>query len=166
MKTIWAPWRIEYILSRKGPGCVFCDIYGERRDRENLILYRGELNYVVMNRYPYTGGHLMVVPYHHASSFEGLTHETLSEMMAIAKLSVDCLAEVMRPEGFNTGINIGEAAGAGIKEHLHMHVVPRWAGDSSFMAVLDEARVIPEHLLATYDKLLPVFAGRSKGNRT
>lgn len=166
MKTIWAPWRIEYILSKKGPGCVFCDIYRECRDRENLILHRGELNYVVMNRYPYTGGHLMVVPYRHTSSFKGLTQETLSEMMAIARLSVDCLSEVMRPEGFNTGINIGEAAGAGIKEHLHMHVVPRWAGDSSFMAVLDEARVIPEHLLATYDKLLPAFAGRGKGNRT
>jgi ATP adenylyltransferase len=119
MKTIWAPWRIEYILSKKGPECVFCDIYKESRDRENLILYRGELNYVVMNRYPYTGGHLMVVPYHHASSLEGLTHETLSEMMAIAKLSVDCLAEVMRPEGFNTAPAHARrtALGGGLKLH-------------------------------------------------
>lgn len=157
MKTLWAPWRIEYILSKKGPGCIFCDMPGEKKDRENLILFRGKLNYVIMNRFPYTGGHLMVVPYMHKSSFKGLPEGTLAEMMDLARYSVDCLTEVMRPEGFNTGINIGEAAGAGIEEHLHMHIVPRWVGDSSFMAVLDEVRVIPEHLSATYDKLFTVF---------
>lgn len=157
MKALWAPWRIEYILSKKGPECVFCQIASEERDRDNLILYRGDHNYVVMNRYPYGGGHVMVVPYFHTSSFEGLSVEALSEMMEIARLSLDCLSEVMRPEGFNTGINIGQAAGAGIREHLHMHIVPRWVGDSSFMAVVDEIKVIPEHLLATYDKLRPVF---------
>jgi ATP adenylyltransferase len=157
MKQLWAPWRIEYILSKKGPGCVFCDLPGEARDRENLILYRGEHNFIIMNRFPYNGGHLMVVPYVHKSSFEGLSPETLGEMMELARICTGVLWRVMHPEGFNTGINIGEAAGAGIEEHLHMHVVPRWAGDSSFMAVLDEVRVVPEHLLSTYDKLYPEF---------
>jgi ATP adenylyltransferase len=157
MKQLWAPWRIQYILSRKGPGCIFCDLPGEERDRDNLILYRGEHNYIIMNRFPYNGGHLMVVPYQHRSSFDGLSAETLSEMMELVRRSVDVLGVVMHPEGFNTGLNIGEAAGAGIEEHLHMHIVPRWVGDSSFMAVLDEVRVIPQHLLETYDKLYPEF---------
>lgn len=157
MKQLWAPWRIEYILSKKGPGCVFCDLPKEDRDRENLILCRGEHNFIIMNRFPYNGGHLMVVPYVHKSSFEGLSPDILAEMMELARTCTAVLGRVMRPEGFNTGINIGEAAGAGIEEHLHMHVVPRWAGDSSFMAVLDEVRVVPEHLLATYDKLYPEF---------
>jgi len=157
MKQLWAPWRIEYILSKKGPGCVFCDLPSEDRDRDNLILFRGEHNYIIMNRFPYNGGHLMVVPYVHKSSFEGLSGEALSEMMALTRRSVDVLGKVMRPEGFNTGLNIGEAAGAGIEEHLHMHIVPRWVGDSSFMAVLDEVKIIPQHLLASYDLLCPEF---------
>ncbi|MEJ2184189.1 MAG: HIT domain-containing protein [Nitrospirota bacterium] len=157
MKVLWAPWRIQYILSRKGPGCIFCEMSREDRDRENLILYRGRQNYVIMNRFPYTGGHLMVVPYEHSSSLEGYAGGVLDEMMALARYSLECLSEVLRPEGFNTGINIGQAAGAGIEEHLHMHIVPRWVGDASFMAVLDEVRVVPEHITATYDKLRPVF---------
>ena len=160
MKTIWAPWRIEYILGKKGPGCIFCDLPKEDRDRDNVILYRAEHCFVIMNRFPYTGGHLMVVPYFHTSSFEGLSVEVLTEMMTLTTLSVEILIEAMRPEGFNVGINIGQAAGAGIREHLHMHVVPRWVGDSSFMAVQDEVRVIPEHLLVTYDKLYPLFNRR------
>jgi len=161
VKALWAPWRIEYILSKKGPECVLCEIVRQERDRDNLILLRGRHNYVVMNRFPYNGGHLMVVPFFHTSSFDGLSPEVLLEMMEITRFSVDCLSRVMRPEGFNVGLNIGLAAGAGIKEHLHMHVVPRWVGDASFMAVLDEVKVIPEHLLATYDKLRPLFEGYS-----
>lgn len=159
MKQLWAPWRIQYILSDKGKSCVFCDLpaEGEERDRENLILYRAKHNYIIMNKFPYNGGHVMIVPYFHTSTFDGLSSEVLDEMMRLCKFSVDCLKGALRPEGFNTGINIGHAAGAGIKEHLHMHIVPRWAGDSSFMAILDEVRVIPEHLSATYDKLRPVF---------
>jgi ATP adenylyltransferase len=157
MKQLWAPWRIDYILSKKEDTCIFCTMPSEQKDRDNLILQRGKHNYVIMNRYPYSGGHLMVVPYMHTSTLEGLNEETLSEMMMLTKSSLAHLTEVMRPEGFNTGLNIGTAAGAGIKEHLHMHLVPRWGGDSNFMAVMDEIRVIPEHLLATYDKLLAVF---------
>ncbi len=160
MRQLWAPWRIEYILSKKGPECIFCDLpaMDKDKDRDNLILHRGRENFVIMNRYPYNNGHLMVVPFLHTSSFEGLeTGNSLSEMMALTRKCTDTLREVMDPEGFNIGLNMGTAAGAGIREHLHMHIVPRWAGDSSFMAVLDEVRVMPEHIMATYDKLWKVF---------
>jgi ATP adenylyltransferase len=157
MKQLWAPWRIEYILSEKGGSCLFCDVHTEDRDRDNLILYRGRNSYIIMNRFPYNSGHLMIVPYFHTSSFDGLSDEVLAEMTVLTKISVEHLKKSMRPEGFNTGINIGKAAGAGIEEHLHIHVVPRWVGDSSFMAVLDEIRVVPEHLMETYDKLYPLF---------
>jgi ATP adenylyltransferase len=157
MKTLWAPWRIEYVLSKKGPECLFCTIAKKQRDRENLILLRGSYMYIVMNRYPYNNGHLMVVPYVHTSDFRGLGKDALTEMMELTKLSTERISDVMRPEGFNTGLNIGRAAGAGIDEHLHMHIVPRWVGDSSFMALAEETRVIPEHLRETYDKLHPVM---------
>jgi ATP adenylyltransferase len=165
MRQLWAPWRIEYILSEKGDRCLFCDVHAEDRDRDNLILYRDRNAYIIMNRYPYNSGHLMVVPYFHTSSFDGLSEEVLSEMTMLTKLSIKCLAESMRPEGFNTGINIGNAAGAGIEEHLHIHVVPRWVGDSSFMAVLDEVRVVPEHLMETYDKLYNIFNKKRAVNK-
>ncbi|MBI5211940.1 MAG: HIT domain-containing protein [Nitrospirae bacterium] len=157
MKTLWAPWRMEYILSEKEKECLFCVKPHENKDRDNLILYRSEDVYVIMNKYPYNNGHLMIVPYAHASSFEGLSEKTLSELMAVTAYSVDCLKRAFNPEGFNVGINIGEVAGAGIEEHIHIHIVPRWAGDASFMTVLGEVRVIPEHILETYDKLYPIF---------
>ena len=159
MKQLWAPWRIEYILSDKSGPCIFCEYpeKGKDEDRQSLILYRGRLCYVMMNKYPYNGGHLMVVPYAHVWDLEGLPADALSELAALTRRAAGCLSRVMRPEGFNIGLNTGKAAGAGIEEHLHMHVVPRWTGDNSFMAVLDEVHVIPEHLFATYDKLRPVF---------
>ncbi|MDA8087267.1 MAG: HIT domain-containing protein, partial [Nitrospiraceae bacterium] len=157
MKQLWAPWRIEYILSKKTGECIFCEYPKKNDDRQSLLLYRGRLCYVMMNKYPYNGGHLMVVPFRHAWDLEGLGDDEINELVALTKRSIACISRVMRPEGFNTGLNIGKAAGAGIEEHLHMHIVPRWTGDSSFMAVLDEVRVVPEHLLATYDKLFPVF---------
>jgi len=154
MKQLWSPWRIDYILGPKPGECIFCTMPREDHDRDNLILFRGKKNFIIMNRFPYNSGHLMIVPYFHTSSFHGLDTETLTEFTLLARSSVDCLGEVMRPEGFNTGLNIGQAAGAGIKEHLHMHVVPRWVGDSNFMAVMEDIRVVPEHILATYDKLI------------
>ncbi len=157
MKQLWAPWRIEYILSKKTDECIFCEYPKKNEDHQSLILYRGRLCYVMMNKYPYNGGHLMVVPFRHAWDLEGLEEDVICELMTLTKRSMASLSKVMRPEGFNTGLNIGRAAGAGIEEHLHMHIVPRWTGDNSFMAVLDEVHVIPEHLLATYDKLHPVF---------
>ena len=162
MKALWAPWRMEYILGPKGSECLFCLKPAEQKDRENLILYRGSHSYVIMNKYPYSNGHLMVVPYVHTSSFDNLSDADMLDIMKLAKLSIDCLTKAFHPEGFNVGINIGGVAGAGIEEHLHMHIVPRWAGDLNFMTVTGEIRVIPEHLLDTYDKLSPHFAGSGK----
>ena len=161
MKQLWAPWRIEYILSPEKGGCIFCEYPKKNRDddRQSLILYRGQTCFAMMNKYPYNAGHLLVVPYRHASGIGELEDGELCDLIRLTERSISCLSKAMGPEGFNTGFNMGRAAGAGIEEHLHMHVVPRWTGDSSFMAVLDEVRVMPEHLLATYDKLRPLFDG-------
>lgn len=157
MKVLWAPWRMDYILSEKEKDCIFC-VYPQRTDdRDTLILYRAAGVFVIMNKYPYNNGHLMVVPYHHASTLEGFPDDVLAELMTVTGYAVECLRKAFHPEGFNIGINIGEVAGAGIEEHLHIHIVPRWAGDANFMTITGEVRVIPEHILATYDKLYPVF---------
>jgi ATP adenylyltransferase len=159
MKVLWAPWRMAYILSDKNQGCIFCEMpkQGKSRDRDNLILYRSSHNLVMMNRYPYNNGHLMVVPYLHTSSLDGLTGEALLDFMKVTQHSINSLRKVLMPEGFNMGINIGKIAGAGMEDHIHLHMVPRWAGDTSFMTVLGEVRVIPEHIMDTYDKLFTVF---------
>ncbi|TAN44667.1 MAG: HIT domain-containing protein [Nitrospirae bacterium] len=157
MKNLWAPWRMEYILSEKEPYCIFCVKPSEKNDRDNLILHRGKEAFIIMNKYPYNNGHLMVVPYFHTSGLQDLKESALSEMMLLTQYATACVKKAFNPEGFNVGINIGGVAGAGIKEHIHIHIVPRWAGDSNFMAVTAELRVIPEHILETYDKLFPFF---------
>ena len=157
MKNLWAPWRMQYILGPKPGHCIFCGMPGEERDRDNLILCRAEHAYVIMNRYPYNNGHLMVLPYQHTSDLQGLGPQQMRQMMELTRFSVQCLRAEFKPEGFNIGINIGAVAGAGIEEHLHIHVVPRWVGDVSFMAVADEVRVVPEHLTESYERLLPHF---------
>ena len=138
----------------KARGCVFCDKIRENADRQNFVLYRGAKAFIILNLYPYNNGHLMIVPYAHLGQLEKVDEATLSEVMRLAKRSVSVLRKVMQPDGFNLGFNIGKAAGAGIDEHLHLHVVPRWEGDTNFMPVLGETRVIPELLETTYDKLL------------
>jgi len=130
---------------------------GKSRERDNPILYRSSHNYVVMNRYPYNNGHLMVVPYLHTPSLEGLTDEVLLDFMKVTQHAINSLRKAFMPEGFNIGINIGKVAGAGMEEHIHLHMVPRWVGDKSFMTVLGEVRVIPEHVMSTYDKLFTIF---------
>jgi ATP adenylyltransferase len=159
MKTLWAPWRMAYILSEKTQGCIFCEMPKQEksRDRDNLILFRSSYNFVIMNRYPYNNGHLMIAPYLHTSSLDGLTDEALLDFMKLTRHAINSLRKVMMPEGFNIGINIGKIAGAGMESHAHLHMVPRWAGDTSFMTVLDEVRVIPEHIMETYDKLFAAF---------
>ncbi|HXX57108.1 MAG TPA: HIT domain-containing protein [Thermodesulfovibrionales bacterium] len=157
MQPIWAPWRMEYILSKKGPGCIFCEKPKEQKDRENLILLRGAESFVIMNLYPYNNGHLMVVPNRHVFSITELRDGELLELMKMTQKAVTCLREAFMPEGFNIGLNIGKVAGAGIEEHLHFHIIPRWVGDTHFMAALSEVRVIPEHVLSTYDRLFPIF---------
>ncbi|MCX8206436.1 MAG: HIT domain-containing protein [Methanothrix sp.] len=154
MNVLWAPWRIDYILSEKGEGCIFCEKPRENRDPENLILYRGKNHFVIMNAFPYNNGHMMVVPYRHTSTLSGWSGGELQEFLELADLCVSLLQRTMRPDGFNLGINMGEVAGAGIAEHIHLHIVPRWKGDTNFMPVLAETRVIPEHIRATYEKLL------------
>lgn len=157
IRPIWAPWRLEYILSKKGSGCIFCEKSGENRDKDNLILYRSAHNLVMLNLYPYNNGHLMVVPCRHLFSITDLSDEEALDLMKLTQLSVNSLKAAFMPEGYNIGINIGKVAGAGIEEHLHLHIIPRWVGDTHFMAVLDEIRVIPEHVMSTYERLFPIF---------
>jgi ATP adenylyltransferase len=148
---------MAYILSDKTNGCLFCELPKKDNDRENLILYRSSHNYVIMNRYPYNNGHIMVVPFLHSPTLEGLEDDILLDFMKTTRHAMRSIKKAFMPEGFNTGINFGKIAGAGMEDHLHLHMVPRWAGDTSFMTVFDEVRVIPEHILSTYDKLFAAF---------
>ncbi len=160
MKQLWSPWRMEYIQSEKSGGCVFCDAVREQRDEENLILFRGQYCFVIMNRYPYTNGHVMVAPYDHVDLPTRLSAEAQGEMMTLVNACLETLQEAMHPDGFNIGMNLGASAGAGIRDHIHMHVVPRWVGDTNFMPVLGDTRVIVEALEASYHKLQPVIVGK------
>ena len=155
MDILWSPWRMDYILGPKPDQCVFCLPEGE--DEERLVLFRGKTAFVIMNKYAYNSGHLLVVPYRHFSEYSLLTKEECSEIFTLSQQCVAALGKVSSPQGFNLGFNIGSAAGAGVKGHLHMHVVPRWDGDSSFIAVLGEVRTIPEYLAVTYARLKPYF---------
>ncbi|MDD4875708.1 MAG: HIT domain-containing protein [Dehalococcoidales bacterium] len=153
MKHMWAPWRIEYIQMEKPAGCILCEKPGQDDDAGNYILYRGEKNFVIMNRYPYNPGHLLVASYRHVANMEELTDEERNEHFQIVSRSVRLLREVFNPDGFNIGINSGRVAGAGIDEHVHTHIVPRWQGDMNFMTVIPDVRVVPEALTETYNKL-------------
>ncbi|WP_297092169.1 HIT domain-containing protein [Thermococcus sp.] len=153
MKIMWAPWRIEYIRSPKHDGCIFCDFPKENRDRERLILYRGEHCFIIMNNYPYNPGHVMIVPYRHVGKWEDLTDQELLEMMQLSQLVIKALRRTMNPHGFNMGVNLGRVAGAGIDDHVHLHIVPRWNGDTNFMPVIADTKVIPESLEEAYDEL-------------
>ncbi len=156
MKKIWAPWRMTYIQGQKEDGCLFCQISGQKRDEENLILHPGAYTFVVMNRFPYSNGHLMVVPRRHCIDVESLETQEIEELFHLLRLSIRVLGTSLAPDGYNVGINLGKAAGAGM-EHLHLHVVPRWFGDSNFMPVLSDTRVIPEFVETTYRKLHLAF---------
>lgn len=159
MKQFWSPWRIEYILGPKPDACVFCLPERTDEDEERLVLYRGRAVFVIMNKYPYNNGHLMVLPYRHVMHFCDLTQDEAYGLMTLLQHCTAIVQKCFSPHGVNIGMNLGEAAGAGIREHLHFHLVPRWNGDSSFMAVMDEVHVIPEHLHSTYGKLRPFFSG-------
>jgi len=155
MERIWAPWRLVYIKADKTGECVFCHAAAHPElDRENFLLWRGEHAFVILNRFPYSNGHLLVLPYQHVASIEALDGETLTEMMGMAQRCLALLRRTLRPDGFNIGINLGEAAGAGIAAHVHMHIVPRWNCDTNFMPVLANTRVIPEFMESTYETLM------------
>ncbi|MBU0768286.1 MAG: HIT domain-containing protein [Proteobacteria bacterium] len=154
MKTMWAPWRMEYILGEKEKGCVFCRALS---DQDNLTLYKGKVTMVVMNKYPYINGHLLVAPTRHLSLLEQLSKNEMGDLLETVEKSVGILKKVMNPDGFNVGLNLGKVAGAGVEEHLHFHIVPRWFGDTNALTVFADVRVIPEHLQATCRNLKPYF---------
>ncbi len=154
MKHLWSPWRMTYIKKPKNEtGCVFCRAQSQPDGPENGIVYRGENAYVILNRYPYTSGHLMVLPYTHVDSLESLDTATRAELMELATQVTRVLGAIYSPQGYNVGINLGEAAGAGIEQHLHVHVVPRWFGDTNFMTAVGETRVLPEALEETWHRV-------------
>ena len=157
MKNIWAPWRMEYIRMEKPKGCILCEKPEQDNDTENYILYRGGKNFIILNSYPYTPGHLLVAPYRHIASLEELTEEERHEHFDIVSRSIQVLRREFAPQGFNLGVNIGKAAGAGVEDHVHTHIVPRWQGDTNFMTVISDIRVVPEALVETYRKLKGKF---------
>lgn len=155
---IYAPWRAEYIAGPKEKGCVFCRIAAESKDSENYVLFRGEHCYVVLNRFPYTSGHLMIVPFRHFGDLEGMTPEETAEMMRLAQKMVVAQKKEFRTQGFNVGFNLGQPAGAGIEEHIHLHMVPRWVGDSSFVSTIGNSRVISISFESIYEALKKYFS--------
>ena len=158
MKQLWAPWRMAYIEEEPGGDCIFCvkDIVDE--DRKRLILKRETEAFVVMNKFPYSNGHLLIAPYRHTADLSDLSEAENLEIFRLLVLCQDVLKDVFQPEGFNVGMNLGKIAGAGVAEHLHFHIVPRWSGDTNFMPVFSDVRVIPQHLEATYEKLMAGFS--------
>jgi len=153
MKRLWAPWRVEYILGEKESKCIFCEKPKQEKDEDNYILFRGKRCLVMLNAYPYNNGHLMIAPYRHLDSVEDLEDDEAREMMEILSRMITLLKKVLRPEGFNVGMNLGSVAGAGIVDHLHLHVVPRWKGDTNFMPLISNTKIISESLRKTYQKL-------------
>ena len=153
MERLWAPWRMPYILQAGKGGCFLCEKPREEKDESNLILYRGKGNFIILNAFPYNPGHLMIAPYRHLGQLEDLTDVESEEHFAMIKLGVKLLTEVTRPAGFNIGVNLGKVAGAGLDDHIHTHIVPRWQGDTNFMPAVATTKVLPEALAETYKKL-------------
>ncbi len=166
MSHLWTPWRMAYLQGdeRSPDGCLFC-IKPREQDAKAHIVHRGQLCYVTLNRFPYNNGHLMLIPYTHVATLEVLDAESLAELMALAQLSLRVLREAYNPEGFNVGANIGKAAGAGIADHVHLHIVPRWIGDANYMTAVGKTRVIPEWMDQTYERLQPLFERISMENK-
>ena len=160
MDRLWSPWRYEYITNaggQKSGACVFCELRDSRDDEANYVVHRARHNFIALNLYPYTSGHLLVIPYHHTSELDAAPKETTDELMDLTKRCQAALREEYRPDGFNLGMNLGKAAGAGVAGHIHLHVMPRWVGDTNFMSAVGETRVLPEDLTTTYKKLRGKF---------
>ena len=163
MDHLWTPWRYRYVAEAgKDDGCVFCNALAANDDAGRLIVHRGRLNFIILNLYPYTTGHSMVVPYKHVPDLAGCDAETLAEMMQLAQRLQIALVRIYRPDGCNLGMNMGRAAGAGVAGHVHMHVLPRWFGDTNFMTTVGETRVEPEDLQQTYAKLRGEFSSGAR----
>ncbi len=161
MDLLWSPWRYDYITkgtSAEQPGCAFCGILGNSAsDEDNFILHRAEFNFVILNIYPYTSGHLMIVPFAHLDGPESAEKRSTDEMMDLVNRSIAAIKSIYRPDGVNLGMNLGKAAGAGVAEHYHMHVLPRWVGDANFMTSVGQTRTLPESLTSTFEKLKSEF---------
>ena len=157
MNITWAPWRMEYIEAGPQSVCMFCQKFSENRDQENHILYRSDLGFILLNLYPYNNGHLMVAPVRHVGDITRLNKNENMVLMDLVQKGVSVLNKAFKPDGFNIGLNLGAVAGAGITDHLHIHIVPRWQGDTNFMPVLSETKVMPQYLHKTYEILLPLF---------
>jgi ATP adenylyltransferase len=155
---LWTPWRYHYITTPEAPvGCVFCNAAAGTDDAATFVVHRAKWNFIILNRFPYTNGHVMIVPYEHVSSMEGLVEDAVVEMALLARRTERHLQEIYRPDGMNMGMNLGKAAGAGIAGHVHMHMLPRWTGDTNFMTVTGETRVLPEELSVTWERLRAAF---------
>jgi ATP adenylyltransferase len=155
---LWTPWRFTYITSAdKAPDCVFCELQRTGNDEQSLIVHRGQFNFIILNAFPYTSGHAMVVPYEHLDRLNKLPAATATELMELTRQLESALFDIYHPDGVNLGMNIGKAAGAGVAGHVHMHVLPRWVADSNFMTVVGETRVLPELLSTTYARLKQKF---------
>jgi len=158
MDYLWSPWRYQYVSkSIHDAGCIFCVKGSEDRDNENHIVHRGAHNFVILNLYPYSTGHLMVAPYEHLANLEAAPEATLHEMIELVRQAEVHLRDVYHPHGLNLGMNLGESAGAGVPRHIHMHVLPRWSGDTNFMTTVAETRVLPGSLESTFEKLKKAF---------
>ncbi len=160
MDYLWTPWRYQYIKKaseNNQEGCIFCKLPKENKDEENFILYRGKYNFIILNRFPYTNGHSMIVPFRHFGEFHMMTDDEGNEILKLTKTLQKALIEIYNPEGFNIGFNQGKCAGAGVADHLHLHVVPRWTGDSNMVSIIGETRIVPEDLKTTYNKLSNVL---------
>jgi ATP adenylyltransferase len=157
MEKIWAPWRMEYIVAPKPSACLFCMSQDAGIDRDRLVVHITDHIVVMLNRYPYSSAHLLIAPRQHTTRLDALPETSQLSLVNSIALCQRVLEASFKPQGFNIGINIGKSGGAGVDEHLHVHIVPRWEGDTNFMTVLEDVRVIPEHLLATFDKLVPLF---------
>jgi ATP adenylyltransferase len=153
MDRLWTPWRYRYVSTASSGGCIFCEKAASSDDRGNYVVLRAERNFAILNLYPYTSGHLMIAPYQHVATLGGAPQETLEEMMRLTARAEDALRRLYEPDGLNIGMNVGASAGAGVAGHIHMHVLPRWTGDGSFMTTVAETRVLPETLETTYERL-------------
>lgn len=162
MERLWAPWRMEYIQAEPASGCIFCIPDDVQADRSRLVLYANRYSIVMLNRYPYSNAHLLIAPRQHTQRLDSLAAAGQLDLVRLLALCQQILEKAVCPAGFNVGMNLGKAAGAGVADHLHLHLVPRWEGDVNFMAIIPETRVIPQHLLVTYDNLLPYFEQQSR----
>jgi ATP adenylyltransferase len=160
MKQLWTPWRLSYILSEKTKSCIFCHHPASGQHQKSLLLHAGPTSLVMLNRYPYSSSHLLIAPRKHTGSLSKLTEDEMLDLFATLQRSVEALTAAVKPAGFNIGMNLGRVAGAGITRHLHLHVVPRWQGDTNFMPIVAESMVLPEHLDRTYERLAPIFQSR------